>query len=132
MVREPRCREVLEKIFGLPFPKVRPEFLKNPEPDQFGRHNNLELDGYCESLALAFEHNGSSHYTFPHVFNPTLKAYAKLKARDNYKIDRCRELGIVLLIIKDKDEVPFDQIETEIRKQLRGAWLPPSLGERYQ
>lgn len=51
------CRLYFEKIFNTPFPKVRPDWLKNPST---GR--NLEIDGYNDYLKLGFEHHGQQHY----------------------------------------------------------------------
>ena len=134
LVREPYCRRVLERIFNKPFPKIRPDFLRNPEPDKNGRHHNLELDGYCEELQIAFEHNGKHHYTFdgPNTFVPTYEDFKKLVQRDTHKVDECRRLGIVLVVILDEDKVKFDDIEKEIVKQLikNGCKLPKHFGGR--
>src|ERR1700694_2780381 len=62
---EERCRNFFETVFGLPFNKCRPEFLKNPLT-----HKKLELDGFNPSIptsigmGLAFEYNGAQHYFF--------------------------------------------------------------------
>jgi len=50
------CRIFMEQLFGEEFPKSRPRWLKSPEGTQ------LELDGYCMKLNLAFEHQGSQHF----------------------------------------------------------------------
>jgi len=129
LVREPYCRRILERIYNKPFVKVRPDFLRNPIPDKNGRHHNLELDGYCEELKIAFEHNGKHHYTFdgPNTFVPTYEDFVKLVQRDNHKVDTCKRLGIVLIVILDEDKVKFNEIEKEIVKQLlqHGCQLPP-------
>lgn len=127
LVREPRCREVLEQLFGKQFPKVRPKFLMNPIPDKQGVHHPLELDGYCEELQLAFEHNGKHHYVWDSNDHPFVKDYDEfvyLVFKDRHKVKKCRELGITLLVIKDKDKVPFEKIEEEIIKQLKEKKFP--------
>lgn len=48
-------RHIFEATFGVEFPKVRPTFLRT---DAGGV---LELDGYNESLRLAFEYQGPTH-----------------------------------------------------------------------
>src|SRR5690606_33925395 len=62
---ENRCRVIMEKIFGKPFPSVRPKWLKNP-----ATRRNLELDMYCHSIELpgfkkpirlAVEYDGKQH-----------------------------------------------------------------------
>ena len=55
-VGEEATRKLFELYCGKPFVSVRPDWLKNP---QTGR--NLELDGYNEELALAFEFDGEHH-----------------------------------------------------------------------
>lgn len=67
LVREPKCGEILQRIFGREFLQgQRPDFLRNPET---GR--NLELDWWCPELRLALEHNGEQHYKFPNGFHNT-------------------------------------------------------------
>ena len=47
---EKLCREILEEYTGLS------DWLKNSVSG-----NNLELDGFCEDLRLAFEYQGKQH-----------------------------------------------------------------------
>lgn len=54
---ENKVRLIFEEIFGYKFPSVRPDFLRNPDT---GR--NLELDGYCKELGIAFEYDGRMNY----------------------------------------------------------------------
>lgn len=60
---------------------------------------NLELDGYCEHLALAFEHQGSQHHYWSVAFHRTVEDFNDLVARDNFKVERCRELNIRLVVV---------------------------------
>ncbi len=50
------CRAFFEQLFEKKFPKRHPKWLINPETN-----GHLELDGYCQSLKLAFEHQGRQH-----------------------------------------------------------------------
>jgi hypothetical protein len=50
------CRLYFETLFKEKFPKTHPNWLRNDKRKQ------LELDGYCEKLNLAFENNGKQHY----------------------------------------------------------------------
>lgn len=88
------AREILQNLFNKPFPKVRPEFLKNIKT---GR--NLELDGYNEELKLAFEYNGIQHYQYPNFTGQSYEDFQKQKIRDKMKIDRCDDKGIYVIII---------------------------------
>ena len=97
--REEKCRDIFEALTGKAFPTKRPAFLKNPKT---GR--NLELDGYCAELNLAFEHNGKQHYEFPNSFH---------KTRDKYKRKTCKSLGIKLV------NIPYDIPENELLQYIK-------------
>lgn len=87
-------RRIFERFFGKPFVRVRPDFLRNPETGK-----NLELDGYNEELKIAFEYNGIQHYHFPSYFTKNEEDFKKQLRRDKFKLERCNELGIYLIII---------------------------------
>jgi flagellar biosynthesis GTPase FlhF len=110
--REEFCRKIFEEHFDDYFPTVRPKFLKNPKT---GRP--LELDGYNSRLSLAFEHQGKQHYIFPNRFHKTEKEYLDQLERDVFKLNRCRELGIDLILIHE--DVPQNQIKDFIMLELR-------------
>lgn len=50
------CRLYFETLFEKQFVKIKPDWLINKAG------NPIELDGYCEELKIAFEHNGKQHY----------------------------------------------------------------------
>jgi len=82
------CRMFFEKMFNNKFKKCRP---KNFVSSSGGI---LELDGYCEELGIAFEHNGMQHYEIGHFNNDN-----KIKIRDYEKIKLCNKYGIKLIVI---------------------------------
>lgn len=85
---EAECRTVFEKLFNKPFRKTRAIF-----------GNQLELDGYCEELKLAFEYNGIQHYErLPH-WQKTSDDFLKQQKRDIKKARLCKEKGIRLITI---------------------------------
>lgn len=86
------CREYMETLFGAKFVKCRPDWLRNNEG------YNLELDGYCEELKIAFEHNGDQHYEITR-FTKTDEQLLKIKNNDKIKTDLCEKHGIKLIII---------------------------------
>lgn len=88
------CRRVLEEHYGVAFPSIRPNWLKSGETKR-----NLELDCYNDELKLAVEYNGIQHYKWPNFTNQTKDAFFEQSRRDKFKVDRCRELGIYLLIV---------------------------------
>jgi hypothetical protein len=94
---EKLTRKIFERIMGCKFPNVRPDFLKNPESGC-----NLELDGYNETLKLAFEYNGIQHYKFHKRFHKTEDNFKKQREHDEFKYKRCIEMGITLISVPYK------------------------------
>lgn len=94
---ERECREILEHLTRMPFPKAS-RFLDN----------RWELDGYCEELSIAFEYQGEQHYYFIEHFHKTLDKFLERHIVDRIKKQLCDELGIRLIVIpyhvKDKQE----------------------------
>ena len=109
---EQKCREVMERIYGKPFPTVRPNFLKNPET---GR--NLELDCYNEELKIAVERHGIQHYVYPNYFHRTKEDFIKQIRRDQFKVNCCDNNGIYLIT------VPYNVAVDKIEEYIRG-YLP--------
>ncbi len=94
-VRERLCKHYIEQITGHEFKKCRPQWLIS------SRGYPMELDGFCQELKIAFEHNGEQHYiesTHFHRRNEKLK-YRKID--DQRKRELCYDQGIFLL------EIPF-------------------------
>ena len=85
-------RTIFEEKFNTLFPSVRPDFLKYKR--------NLELDGYNEELKIAFEYNGQQHYKHTPFFHKKgIHQFNEQQKRDQFKKDKCHELGIKLIII---------------------------------
>lgn len=93
---EKACKQALEDIFGVPFNKVRPKWLKNPET---GR--SLEIDCYNDDLKIGLEYNSAYHYTYPNAFNKSLNDFIKTVRRDKLKLDLCDQHGVYLITVKD-------------------------------
>lgn len=108
---ETRCRIIMEELFKAPFKMVRPDFLKY---DKTGK--NLELDMYNEDLKLALEYDGVHHRKFTEFFHKTEQDFTEQKERDEYKENKCRELGITL--IRVPDTVKYDDLESFIKSEL--------------
>lgn len=104
---ERQCRLVMELMYGQQFPKVRPQFLRNPETGRL-----LELDCYNESLGLAVEYNGVQHYVWPNYTNQSYQDFIKQCRRDQLKVDLC-DLNNVYLITVPYN-VSVEQIEDYI------------------
>jgi hypothetical protein len=106
---EKECRKVLEEIFGEPFPKARPDILRNFVTSEEEDIYNLELDCYNPSLKIACEYNGIQHYKFSPFFHKTRETFHNQKYRDYMKRDLCNKNGIFLI------EVPHTVKNEDIR-----------------
>lgn len=109
--KEEFVRETFETIFNKKFIKVRPDWLKSPKTKL-----NLELDGYCEELKIAFEYNGPHHYDPNYIYY-----HESVVWKDKFKKRRCKELGITLYVFKAKR---LNALKKEISQKLK---LPKSL-----
>lgn len=112
-LKERIARNALEQLFDIPFPKARPDWLRNPKT---GR--KLEIDGYNEGLGLAFEYHGPQHYRVVLPFKMNIEKLDASRYRDQLKISLCHEHGIEII------EIPF-QIESH--KML--GWLAAHISE---
>ena len=108
------CRRHLERVFGRPFNKARPDFLRNPVT---GGDFNLELDCFNPELKLALEYNGAQHYKYVPYFHRNKEAFYNQKYRDEMKRTKCKEHGIKLI------EVPYtvksDDLEAYVNSELK-------------
>lgn len=84
------CRIYFETIFNKNFLKIRPKWLVNE------KGNNLELDGYCKELGIAFEYNGEQHYSDN---NPWKKDLLIRQRWDLLKQELCDINNVKLIII---------------------------------
>lgn len=96
------CRNVFEQMFCKPFPKIKPSWLLND------RGNRMELDGYNESLKLAFEYHGIQHYKKVNFFHPTDEVLDLRKSDDDVKRGLCKKNGVLLI------EVPYSVATQEL------------------
>lgn len=103
---EVECRRSLQSIFQKPFPKARPNILRNPVTSENGNDNNLELDCYNPELKLACEYQGVQHYKFIPYFHKNRDAFQNQKYRDHLKKEMCQKNGIVLIEVPYTVKVP--------------------------
>lgn len=106
--KEEECRKIFEDKFGLPFKKIRHPDIVNPDTGEL-----LELDGYNEYLKLAFEYQGFQHYYYPNKYHKSQKEFDDQVKRDQYKVQRCKELGITLIVISYKHKRHLNNFITE-------------------
>jgi hypothetical protein len=105
---ETLCRDIAQKVFGKPFVKVRPKFLKNEVTGK-----NLELDIYNEDIKVAIEFNGRQHYEFVPFFHKNYEDFLTQRYRDEMKKAKCKDEGIHLI------EIRYDATPTDIESQIR-------------
>ena len=90
-VGEERTRLIFETQFQQSFSSIRPDWLKS---EKSGR--NLELDGFCEDLKIAFEYQGRQHFSNSTQFGGD---YEFQYVRDKLKAQLCAEHGVQLITI---------------------------------
>jgi hypothetical protein len=95
-ISERICRALLEHITRVPFPKRHPAWLKNEDG------NGMELDGYAESLAVAFEYHGRQHFQEVPFFHRDEYTLMQRMRDDATKRLICQQNGVSLI------EVPHD------------------------
>ncbi len=123
-------RSCFEQLFGEEFPKSHPSWLKN------SRGYQLELDGYCEKLNLAFEYNGEQHYSIVSHFSGTEERLLKQKQNDLEKSKVCKDNSITLIQIpyiknlNNSKEIILNillinniKIEKDVDLDLKDAWI---------
>jgi len=112
------CRKALEDIFQVPFPTVRPDWLRSPLT-----HKNLEIDcfGMTREGPVAVEYSGRQHYEFPNAFHKTQEEFLAQVRRDVYKKKVTQEYDIPFLVVPWN--VPYEEIGIFILDWTRGEEL---------
>lgn len=111
-LRERLARHAFEVLLGVPFEKVRPPWLVNPNS-----RRRLELDGYNETLNVAFEHQGEQHSRVVLAFKMTAERLRRQQERDRIKREVCAKRGIRLIC------VPHDVPAADLLKWVHGMLL---------
>lgn len=125
---EHHAKMVIEEIYGIPFKKIRPDWLKNPETGA-----NLELDLFSDNIiingtkySVAVEYCGIQHYIYPNKFFKTEQDFKNQLRRDMYKREIC-DLNDVFLIT-----VPYYVATEDMKKYILGMIPEPLLPEKYK
>lgn len=105
---ENACIEIIQKLTGHHFTKIRPKFL-----------NGLELDGYNADIQLAIEYNGEQHYKIiDHFHRNGIIDLLKQVENDKIKKELCEKNGVYLIIvpyyIENKEEFIQEQLDNYI------------------
>lgn len=113
------CCQTMERIYGVPFVTVRPNWLLNDT----GRP--LELDCYNEDLQLAVEYNGEQHYKWPNFTNQSYEEFLAQLGRDQLKVKLCDRNGVYLITVPYN--IPYENIPAYITSH-----LPETIQKRLQ
>lgn len=103
------CRTYFEQIFKTSFPNTKGlDWLRNKQG------NYLELDGYSDSLKLAFEHQGAQHYDGDSYFE---------KAKyDELKEQLCHKNKVVLIQIPQLGVMlPHSKFHKYLKEKLKNT-----------
>ncbi len=119
-IGESICRYYLERIFGTPFPKSRPDWLR-------ANGKGYELDGFSESLKIAFEHHGTYHYEIDRLHAKTEDHVKKRQEKDRVKEILCAQNNIKLIVIPEIFNItPLSKLGPLVRDQCedKGVSIP--------
>jgi hypothetical protein len=106
-------RIAFEVLSGEMFPTSRPDWLR------YKNGNRLSLDGYCEKLALAFEHQGEQHYSNKNYFGNSNEERNKILEYDQYKKWLCKQNGVKLLEVPEVPRLTsLEELEQMVSKFL--------------
>jgi hypothetical protein len=121
------CREFFSQLLGDSFPRARPKWLVNKAGNQ------MELDGYCAGLGIAFEHQGEHHYSTRGYFIDSEPDLSRRQEDDALKTMLCTQRGIALVSVPEiPNRLPIEQVRAFIKEQLsiKGIPLPPDFDTR--
>ena len=121
------CREFFEQLLEHPFKKARPSWLRNSDGHQ------MELDGYSQTLKIAFEHQGTQHYRSIGFFDSSKTKLKRIQENDQKKRDLCRNNGINLIEVPSILEIlGIKNVKSFIREELlkNGIPLPHNFGNK--
>jgi len=132
---EEMLRFAMEAMTGELFPKTRPKWLINPDTETL-----LELDGYSETLKLAFEFDGRQHDEHVVHFQPKVADFKNQQRRDQIKESLCDKHGVTLIRVKEQDNILCDpdglvskikSVRPEVVKNVNIDWKSFEPNNRY-
>lgn len=116
------CREHFEQIFADTFLKSYPKWLINDDGNQ------MELDGYCKKLGIAFEYQGEQHYSLGTHYITSVQDLERRQHHDDMKFKLCQRHGVFLFQIPEIwKRIDLADLKPMILKQSieAGISLPP-------
>lgn len=119
--REYVVRDILEKMFGLPFPNMNIPGVGYPVTKR-----PIEIDCYNLKLEVGIEVNGKQHYERVPYFHKTEKAFQDQRRRDAYKRKICEESDITLVVI------PYTVKEKNLRAYIEKRFSEMAKTDNYK
>lgn len=92
---EQLIRLAFQEVFNIEFVKCHPDWLRRKQ-----RGRPMELDGWNESLKLAFEYQGAQHRAAPSWFKAGDGWFEEQLKRDAFKKKRCKDNGVFLVEVE--------------------------------
>jgi hypothetical protein len=83
----------------------------------------LRLDVYCPRYKLAAEYHGRQHFFYTEHFHGNKQGFLDSQARDERKIELCKDLGIALVIFRYSDTLTEDVVYERMLDAIRNAPL---------
>lgn len=81
----------------------------------------LRLDVYCPRYQLAAEYHGRQHFFYVEHFHGDKEGFLASQARDERKIEICKDLGIALVIFRYNDTLTEEVVYERMLDALRNA-----------
>jgi hypothetical protein len=76
--------------------------------------DKLHLDIYCPRLKIAAEFHGRQHFEFNKHFHTSKYDFEQGQRNDELKADKCRELGIALIVFCYNDDMSLESVTSKI------------------
>lgn len=91
--------------------------------------DRLKLDVYCPKYKLAAEYHGRQHFYYTQRFFESKYDFEEAQKRDQKKADKCKELGIALVVFRYNDKLTeqsvYDRMIEAIRNTESVESVPP-------
>jgi hypothetical protein len=87
--------------------------------------DRLKLDVYCPKYKLAAEYHGRQHFFYTQRFFDSKYEFEEAQKRDVKKVERCKELGITLIVFRYNDQLTEDSVYDRMLQAIRESEYVP-------